>query len=189
MAKLYFRYGSMGSGKTIDLLKVSYNYKERNKEALLLTSALDNRYGKNKITTRIGISEDCYAFSSEDDLFEYVKNLTKKPDIVLVDEAQFMTKSQVDNLSDVVDYLDIPVICYGLRTDFKNELFEGSLALMELADKIEEIKTICKCGKKATCNLRIVDEKPVKDGQKIFIGGNESYIALCRKCYKEYMKD
>lgn len=187
MAKLYFRYGTMGSGKTIDLLKVAYNYRERNQDVILLTSAIDDRYGKNRITTRIGLSEECYAFFNNENLFEYVKKLKKKPDAILVDEAQFMTKEQVYNLSDVVDYLNIPVICYGLRADFKNEIFEGSLALMEMADKIEEIKTICECGSKATCNLRMIGNRPVKDGEKIFIGGNEAYIALCRKCYKKYM--
>lgn len=188
MAKLYFRYGSMGSGKTIDLLKVAYNYKERGQNVLLLTSALDDRYGKCKITTRIGIEEAAIAVSKEDNVFDLVSNTGSKVDAVLVDEVQFFSKSQIDQLSDVVDFLGIPVICYGLRCDFRNNFFEGSARLMEIADKIEEIKTICKCGKKATCNLRTIDGKPSISGDQIFIGGNESYVALCRKCYKEMLK-
>ncbi len=187
MAKLYFRYGAMGSGKTIDLLKVAYNYEERGQKVLIFTSALDNRYDVGKITTRVGLQRDAIAVNKEFDIFEYIKKEKERPDCILVDEANFLTRKQVWELSDVVDLLDIPVICYGLRSDFRLNFFEGSGPLMEIADKIEEIKTICECGAKATVNMRFVDSKAVTDGEQVFIGGNESYKSVCRKCYKKYI--
>ena len=189
MAKLYFRYGAMGSGKSIDLLKVAFNYEERNQNVFLITAGIDDRYGKEKITTRIGISKEAHTFSNDDDLFELIKNNNKKVDCVLVDEAQFLSHKNVKELSDVVDFLNIPVICYGLRADFRGELFEGSKWLLTMADKIEEIKTICECGNKATYNMRVVNGKPTISGEQILIGGNESYISVCRKCYKEKIKN
>lgn len=187
MAKLYFRYGAMGSGKTIDLLKVAYNYEERGQSVKIFTSSLDNRYGVGKITTRVGLQREAIIIDKEFDIYEYVKKLDKKPDCILIDEANFLTKKNVQELSDIVDFLNIPVICYGLRSDFKMNFFEGSLALMERADKIEEIKTICECGAKATVNMRFVDGKAVVDGEQVLIGGNESYKSVCRKCYKKYI--
>ena len=187
MAKLYFRYGAMGSGKTIDLLKVAYNYEERGQKVLIFTSALDNRYDVGKITTRVGLQRDAIAVNKEFDIFEYIKKEKERPDCILVDEANFLTRKQVWELSDVVDLLDIPVICYGLRSDFRLNFFEGSGPLMEIADKIEEIETICECGAKATVNMRFVDSKAVTDGEQVFIGGNESYKSVCRKCYKKYI--
>jgi len=187
MAKLYFRYGTMGCGKSIDLLKVAYNYKERGKFPLLITSAFDNRHGLNKITTRIGLSDYAYAFKSEENIYDYVKNFKDKIDVILADESQFFTKAQILQLADVVDILEIPVICYGLRSDFQNNLFSGSYELMAIADKIEELKTMCECGKKATCNLRVSNGIAVTEGQQIFIGGNESYLPVCRKCFKKYI--
>lgn len=187
MAKLYFRYGAMGSGKTIDLLKVAYNYEERGQKVLIFTSALDNRYDVGKITTRVGLQRDAIAVNKEFDIFEYIKKEKERPDCILVDEANFLTRKQVWELSDVVDLLDIPVICYGLRSDFRLNFFEGSGPLMEIADKIEEIKTICECGAKATVNMRFVDSKAVTDGEQVFIGGNDSYKSVCRKCYKKYI--
>lgn len=189
MAKLYFRYGAMGSGKSIDLLKVAYNYEERDGKVALYTAAIDTRYGTGKITTRIGINKEAIVFSKNTNILDSVKELEYKPDCILIDESQFLTKEQVSQIGDIVDYLNIPVICYGLRTDFRGELFEGSKELFAIADKIEEIKTICKCGKKATYNMRMVDGKPVNKGEKILIGGNESYISLCRRCYKESFKN
>lgn len=189
MSKLYFRYGAMGSGKTIDLLKVAYNYRERNQEVVIYTSSIDDRYGVGKVTTRIGIDSDARTFAKDTNIFNEIKDLDFKPDCVLVDESQFLTKEQVSELSDVVDYLDIPVICYGLRSDFRLNFFEGSEALMEIADKIEEIKTICECGRKATINMRLVNGVPTTEGEKILIGGNESYKAVCRKCYKRLTKN
>ncbi len=187
MAKLYFRYGAMGSGKTIDLLKVAYNYEERSQKVLIFTSALDNRYGVGKITTRVGLQREAIAINRDFDIYKYMKDINQKIDCVLVDEANFLTEKQVYQLSDVVDFLNIPVICYGLRSDFRLKFFEGSHPLMELADKIEEIKTICECGAKATVNMRFVDGKAVTTGDQVFIGGNESYKAVCRKCYKKYI--
>lgn len=185
MAKLYFRYGTMGSGKSIDLLKVAYNYEEKGQNVLLLTAGIDDRYSKGKITTRIGISKDANTFLEDTNLYDMIEKLENKPDCILIDEAQFLTKKQVLELSDIVDFLNIPVICYGLRSDFKLNFFSGSCALMEIADKIEEIKTICKCGKKATVNMRQIDGVPTIKGDQIMIGGNESYLPVCRKCYKE----
>lgn len=185
MAKLYFRYGTMGSGKSIDLLKVAYNYEERGGSVYLLTAGIDDRYSKGKITTRIGISKEANTFDEATSIYANVVSLKNKPDCILVDEAQFLSKKNVEELSDIVDFLNIPVICYGLRTDFRGELFEGAEALLKSADKIEEIKTICECGKKATYNMRLIDGKPTIIGNQILIGGNESYISVCRKCYKE----
>ena len=167
MSKLYFRYGAMGSGKTIDLLKVAYNYEERGQKVLIFTSALDDRYGVGKITTRVGLQRDAIIISRDFNIYKYVKDLNQKVDCILVDECSFLTKKQVYELGDIVDYLDIPVICYGLRSDFRMELFEGSKHLMEIADKIEEIKTICECGAKATINMRFVDGKAITNGSQI----------------------
>jgi len=186
MAKLYFRFGAMGSGKTIDLLKVAYNYKERGQDVQLYTAEIDNRYEVGKITTRIGLQSDAKTFNNETNIYRKIKFLKKKPACILIDEAQFLTKKQVIQLTDIVDVLDIPVICYGLRTNFRMKFFEGSKHLMEVADKIEEIKTICDCGAKATINMRLVDGVAVTTGPDILIGGNESYKAVCRKCYKKY---
>ena len=167
MSKLYFRYGAMGSGKTIDLLKVAYNYKERGQNVIIYTAKIDDRYEVGKVTTRIGIQSDALLFDSDTNIYKDTKKLDEKPDCILIDEAQFLTRRQVLQLSDIVDYLDIPIICYGLRTNFKIKFFEGSRALMELADKIEEIKTICECGKKATVNLRMINGVPVTSGPDI----------------------
>ena len=185
MSKFYFRYGAMGSGKTIDLLKVAYNYKERGQKGVIFTAKIDNRYEVGKVTTRIGIQSDAITFDNDTNFYRYIKGLDKKPDCVLVDEAQFLSRRHVMQLSDVVDMLEIPVICYGLRSDFRLNFFEGAKALMEVADKIEEIKTICECGKKATVNMRLVNGVPTTSGAQILIGGNDSYKAVCRKCYKK----
>ncbi len=187
MAKLYFRYACMGAGKSIDLLKVAFNYEERGLKVMLLTAEIDNRYEKGKITTRMGLSKEAYTFNDTVNIYNLCKSLNYTPACILIDEAQFLSKEHVDQLTDIVDYLDIPVICYGLRSDFQNELFVGSKALLTLADKIEELKTICDCGKKATCNLRIIDGKIVTSGNQVFIGDLE-YKSVCRKCYKERVK-
>ena len=183
MASLYFRYSSMNSGKSLDLLKVAFNYEERQQKVVILTSMLDTRDGTNKVSSRIGIEREAYGIKENEnilDLYDY-----NKYDCVLVDEVQFFTKKQIYQLADIVDTYNIPVICYGLRSDFKLEPFEGSMYLMTIADKIEELKTICFCGKKATVNARIVDKKIVYDGSQVQIGGNESYISVCRKHFKE----
>lgn len=185
MSKLYFRYGAMGSGKTIDLLKVAYNYKERGQKVIIFTAKIDNRYEVGKITTRIGIQADALIFDNETNFYRQIKQLEEKPDCILIDESQFLNRKQVLQLSDVVDFLDIPVICYGLRSDFQMKFFTGSGPLMEMADKIEEIKTICECGKKATINMRMINGVPTTTGSQVLIGGNDSYKSVCRKCYKK----
>lgn len=187
MAKLYFRYGAMGSGKTIDLLKVAYNYRERNQSVLIYTASIDNRYEVGKITTRIGIQSDAKIFDKNTNFYKDISEMEEKPDCILIDEAQFLEEKHALQLTDVVDYLKIPVIFYGLRTDFRMKFFAGSKALMEVADKIEEIKTICECGQKATINMRLVDGVPTVEGAKILIGGNDSYKSVCRKCYKKFI--
>ncbi len=185
MAKLYFRYGTMASGKSIELLRVNYNYNENNKKTLCLTTTKDDRYDKGKITSRIGMSIDAIYYENVN-IFNLVKK-TKNISCVLIDESQFLTKEQVFQLSDIVDILNIPVICYGLRSDFKMYSFEGSKYLMSIADSIEEIKTICsKCKtKKAIVNARFENDIIVTEGEQIKIGGNETYKPLCRICFKK----
>ena len=193
MAKIYFRYGAMGSSKSANILMVRYNYEERGQYAVLLKPRTDNRDGKHEIRYRIGLSapaeyvDDFLKEISEswDGKSEEYLYRGKKVDAVLVDEAQFLLEEEVDTLSDIVDFFDIPVICYGLRTDFLNHLFPGSKRLMEIADVIEEVPTVCWCGKRAQCNTRYADGKIVKEGSHIMLGSNESYVALCRKHYKE----
>ena len=184
MAKLYFRYGAMGSSKTANALMVHYNYIERGLKALLLKPKLENRDGQSCIKSRIGLEHECRFV---EDFIEEIGNSwskTRKYDAIVVDEAQFLTEEQVDWFSEVVDRAGIPVICYGLRTDFQSKVFPGSKRLLEIADKIEEVKTVCWCGKKATNNARIKDGRIVRDGDQVFMGGNESYTALCRMHYK-----
>ena len=175
MAKLYFRYGAMGSSKTANAVMVQYNYQERGQKALMLKPRLDNRDGERVVGSRAGLHAAC----------SYMEEIDQLPlrdyDCVIVDEAQFLKKAQVERLVEIVDQMNIPVICYGLRTDFQGNLFEGSQWLLAWADTIEEIKTVCWCGRKATNNARVLDGRVVKDGQQILLGGNESYVALCRR--------
>ena len=175
MAKLYFRYGAMGSSKTANAVMVQYNYQERGQRALMLKPRLDNRDGERFVGSRAGLRAPCSDVEEMDAL------PLKEYHCIIVDEAQFLSKAQVQKLVGVVDQLHIPVICYGLRTDFRGELFEGSQWLLAWADTIEEIKTVCWCGRKATNNARVLDGRVVKDGQQILLGGNESYVALCRR--------
>lgn len=184
MAQLYYKYGTMNSGKTIEILKVAYNYEEQGKPVVIMTSSLDNRDAFGVVSSRIGMRREAMPISPETDIFGYVANLAEKPYCVLVDECQFLTRANVYDLARVVDELDVPVMAFGLKNDFKNDLFEGSQYLLLLADKIEEIKTICQyCSKKATMVLRIKDGKPVYEGEQVQIGGHESYISVCRKHY------
>lgn len=189
MAKLFFRYSTMNAGKSIDLLRCNHNYIENGKKTMCLTSAKDNRYGVGKITSRVGISIDATPICEDTNIFDIVKD--NDISCVFVDEAQFLNKKQVFQLSDIVDTLNIPVICYGLRSDFKLEVFEGSKYLLSISDKLEEIKTICfECkSKKAIINARIFDNKIVEEGEQIQIGGNETYRPLCRKCYKKILNN
>jgi thymidine kinase len=188
MAKLYFYYSAMNAGKSTILLQASYNYQERGMETLLFSPAIDTRYKKGHIFSRIGLEAASNSFTAKDNLFEALENRIKKTNklkCIFIDEAQFLTKTQVLQLSDIVDKLHIPVLCYGLRSDFRGEPFEGSLYLLVLADEISEIKTICHCGRKAIMNMRIdAAHRKVSKGVQVEIGGNERYIAVCRKHFK-----
>ena len=183
MAQLFFRYGAMNSGKTIEILKVAHNYEGQHKHVVILTSGLDNRDEVGYVSSRIGLRRPAIPIFDETDVYEIVAS-KQNIDCVLVDEAQFLKKHHVIELTRIVDELGIPVMTFGLKNDFRNQLFEGSEYLLLYADKIEEMKTICWfCAKKATMNLRIHDGKPVYDGEQIMIGGNEAYFPVCRKHY------
>lgn len=184
MAQLFFKYGAMNSGKSIEILKVAHNYEEQDKPVVMFTSALDNREDVGIISSRIGLKREANLIYKKTNLYDEVKKLSYKPACVLIDEAQFLTKDHVLQLAHIVDDLGIPVMAFGLKNDFRNELFEGSEYLLLYADKIEEMKTICWfCHKKATMNMRMHDGKPVYTGEQIQIGGNESYYPVCRKHY------
>lgn len=190
MAKLYFYYSTMNAGKSTTLLQSDYNYRERNMNTLIYTAAIDDRFGAGKVSSRIGIHREANLFHKDTDLFAEIAQHTEQQKLhcILVDEAQFLTKAQVYQLSNVVDELNIPVLCYGLRTDFQAELFEGSKYLLAWADQLEELKTICHCGRKANFVLRLNEQgKVVKDGEQIQIGGNDSYLSVCRLHFKEMM--
>ena len=187
MAKLYFSYSAMNAGKSTVLLQASHNYGERGMQTMLFTAKLDNRSSVGNITSRIGLSEKALTFENKDNLFNLVEKGNRKEKIscVFIDEAQFLTSNQVWELSEVVEKLNIPVMCYGLRTDFQGNLFEGSARLLAIADELKEIKTICHCGKKAIMVVRLdSDGKVIKEGAQIEIGGNEKYVSLCRKHWK-----
>ena len=183
MAKLYFYYSAMNAGKSTTLLQSSYNYRERGMNTLILQPEIDTRFGAGKVASRIGIEAQAVTFSTADNLLSKVGAVHAHSPLhcVLVDEAQFLTKQQVRQLSDVCDSLDVPVLAYGLRTDFQGNLFEGSRHLLAWADTLSEIKTICHCGRKATMVLRIDAEgKAIKDGNQVQIGGNDRYLSVCR---------
>ena len=187
MAKLYFRYGAMGCGKTAQLLQVAFNYKERGMNAIVMKPSIDTKADK-KIQTRIGIEREVeYLIRENDNVFEVVSSKFRDVDCILVDEAQFLKRDQVDELMQIVVNLEIPVICYGLRTDFLTNGFTGSTRLLEIAHTIEELKTICKCGKKAMFNARYKDGVIVKDGEVVAIDNDSSikYIAMCPVCYNK----
>ena len=189
MAKLHFYYSAMNAGKTTTLLQSSYNYRERGLKTLLFKPEVDTREGKGFISSRIGLQADAIEFTSGFDFFDYVeKHITRetKPACILVDEVHFISKSQVLQLAKIVDTFNIPVLCYGLRTDFMGEPFEGSKYLLGLAEELTEIKTICHCGRKATMNVRIDSYgRPVREGEQIEIGGNDRYISTCRKHFND----
>lgn len=184
MAQLYYRYGAMNSGKSIEILKVAHNYEEQDKPVILFTSAIDDRDKVGQIASRIGLNRTAIPIGDNTNVFEEVKELNFTPACVLIDEAQFIKKEHVYQLAQIVDLMNIPVMAFGLKNDFKNDLFEGSKYLLLYADKIEELKTICWfCHKKATMNMRLFDGKPVYTGEQIQIGGNESYYPVCRMHY------
>ena len=192
MAKLYFQYSTMNAGKSTLLLQASHNYQERGMETYLITARFDKRAGDGKIGSRIGISSDGDTFDNQESMFQKIKSRlqTGPCSCVFIDEAQFLTEEQVWQLARVVDDLNVPVMCYGLRVDFQGKLFPGSAALLAIADEMREIRTICYCGKKATMVIR-QDENGnvIKDGAQIQIGGNETYISLCRRHWREAIGD
>jgi len=188
MAKLYFYYSSMNAGKSTALLQSSYNYRERGMNTLVLAPDFDDRYGGGKVTSRIGIETEAKTFRPEDDLLEQIEELCKESPLhcVLIDEAQFLTKNQVFQLGEVTDKLNIPVLAYGLRTDFQGEPFEGSKYLLAWSDNLKELKAICDCGSKATMVVRFDEAgNAVTEGSQIEIGGNDRYVSMCRKHFKE----
>ena len=184
MAQLYFYYSAMNAGKSTSLLQSAHNYREQGMNVLMFTAAIDDRFGSNSISSRIGLTEPALTFSNTTDLLADISAATRQKTIscVLLDEAQFLTRAQVDQLSQVVDEFHIPVLCYGIRTDFRGELFAGSQRLLAIADKLKELKTVCQCGKKATMVVRLdADGKPMQQGEQVEIGGNERYESKCRK--------
>ncbi|WP_276352086.1 thymidine kinase [Cohnella caldifontis] len=189
MAQLYYKYGTMNSGKSFEIIKVAHNYEEQGKPVILFTPAIDDRAGKEWIGSRSGMSRKAIPVDEQTDLYEYVKSFQPEPGLknvycVLVDEAQFLKQRHILQLTRVVDELGIPVMAFGLKNDFQNRLFEGSYYLLIYADKIEEIKTICwYCDRKATMVIRFRDGVPVNEGEQIQIGGNEDYKPVCRRCY------
>lgn len=184
MAKLYFKYGAMGSSKTANALITKFNYEERDMKVWLIKPSVDNRDGDKTVKSRIGLEAAADAILPTDNIVDIYKE-REKVDVIVADECQFFTERQIDEMRYIVDVYDIPVLCFGLRTDFRTKLFSGSRRLFELADSITEIKTICSCGSKATVNARIApDGRVITSGQQIFLGGNDSYVAMCHKCYK-----
>lgn len=185
MAKLTFHYGAMGSSKTANALMVAYNYHERGQRALILKPGVDTRDGSHIVRSRIGLEHSCWL------LEDFFRELERDPTFLqayqalIVDEVQFAAPEQIDAFSDIVDQYDIPVLCYGLRCDFQNKFFPGSRRLMEIADEIKEIKTICWCGKKATCNARYGPQGIIKEGAQVELGANDRYVSLCRKHFKQ----
>jgi len=192
MAKLYFHYSTMNAGKSTTLLQASHNYREGGMATYLLTAQFDTRAGEGRIASRIGIGEPADTFNPDDDMFAKVSaRLAQGPlACVFIDEAQFLTRDQVWQLARVVDDLGVPAMCYGLRVDFRGELFPGSAALLALADEMREVRTICACGKKATMVVRKgPDGRALKDGAQVLIGGNETYVSLCRRHWREAVGD
>lgn len=184
MAKLYFRYGCMGSSKTANALMTRFNYLEMGYQVLLLKPAIDSRWTKDEVVSRIGLSARAILFSKEDSIKKIAEDFGKV-DCIVMDECQFATSEQVDELREIVDDLDIPAFCYGLRTDFMTKMFPGSMRLFELSDSITEMKSICECGQKAIVNARFDGGKVVYEGEQVVLGGNDRYKAMCYKCWNE----
>lgn len=181
MAKLYFYYGAMGSSKTANALMTHFNYEEVGQKALLCKPQIDTRDGVGVVHSRIGLAEKCIAV---EELVKMPEEEIRAYDCIIVDEVQFATPEQIEFMSDIVDFMDVPVVCYGLRSDFQNKLFPGSEKLIAIADVIQELKTVCWCGRKATCNTRYNENGVVRSGPQVMLGANDSYVALCRKHYK-----
>ena len=190
MAKLYFYYASMNAGKSTNLLQADFNYRERGMRTLLFTAAVDNRFAAGTIASRIGLTAPATPFDADTNILGCIEHELAVGPIacVMVDEAQFLTKAQVAGLAHACDALDLPVLTYGLRTDFRGELFEGAGRLLALADELVEIKSVCRCGRKASMNLRVdADGRPIAEGLQTDIGGNDRYVALCRRHFSEAM--
>ena len=185
MAKLYFKYGAMGSSKTAQALITKYNYEENDLKVWLIKPSADTRDGAEVLRSRIGLEAQVEVIPPETDIYaRFLGSRVRRSDVIIVDECQFLTEKQIDQLRSIVDEHNIPVMCFGLRTDFQTHLFPGSRRLMEVADTIQEIKTICDCGAKATVNARIDGTGHiVTEGAQVVLGGNDSYIAMCHKCY------
>ena len=190
MAKLYFKYGAMGSSKTAQALTTKFNYEERGMKVWLIKPSTDDRDGTDVVKSRIGLYAPCSSIPQDTDLFTAFKNQHGDADVIIADECQFFTEEQIDQLRRIVDECDIPVLCFGLRTDFLCHLFSGSRRLFETADSISEIKTICSCGSKATVNARLDSGmRIVTEGAQVMIGGNETYIAMCHRCWRKKIKN
>ena len=189
MAKLNFKYGAMGSSKTAQALITKYNYEENDMSVWLIKPSADVRDGVNILRSRIGLYAEVDIMTPEMDIYEAFRSRGGKCDAVIADEAQFLTPEQIDQLRQIVDDFNVPVMCFGLRTDFQTKLFPGSRRLMEIADTIQEIKTICDCAAKATVNARVSDGYVVTEGAQVMLGGNDAYIAMCPRCYKRAIKE
>ena len=189
MAKLYFKYGAMGSSKTANALITKFNYEERGMKVWLIKPSVDTRDGKHTIKSRIGLSAEADVIGENDSISELLES-KKDVDVIISDECQFFKAQQIDQLREIVDFKGIPVMCFGLRTDFKTQLFEGSKRLFEVADSITEIKTICSCGRKATVNSRIDENGFVQTkGRQVLLGDNDRYIAMCHRCFAKAVRD
>ncbi len=187
MAKLYFKFGAMGCSKTAQALITKFNYEERNMKVLLLKPAIDNRDGDTVVKSRIGLMQEAIAVAADEDLVALYKTKYSDCKVIIVDECQFLTPEQVDQLADVVIECNIPVLCFGLSTDFTTHLFPGSKRLFEIAESISEIKSVCTCGAKATVNARLDDNgNIVTEGSQVLLGGNDRYVAMCRRCWLKY---
>lgn len=185
MANLIFYYGAMGSSKSANALMMEYNYREKNRKPLLIKTNTDTRDGKYVIKSRIGLEHECILLDEFLEAYHEDKGFVQQYDVIIVDEIQFASQQQIDDLSDIVDFLDISVICYGLRCDFQNKFFPGSKRLMEIANEIHECETICWCGRRALCNTRYNAKGIVRVGNQVELGGNDTYVSLCRKHFKE----
>ena len=189
MAKLYFKYGVMGSSKTAQALITKFNYEERGMTVWLVKPQIDNRDSEHLIKSRIGLSSAAYELPYQENIYEVFRSLDQKIDVIIVDEAQFLSEDQVDQLALIVIDYNIPVLCFGLRTDFRTKTFPGSKRLLEIADSLTEIKTICSCGKKATVNVRMDSKgRIITEGEQILIGGNDTYTPMCYQCFIEGLK-
>ena len=190
MAKLYFKYGAMGSSKTAQALITKYNYEENDLKVWLIKPSADTRDGAQLLRSRIGLESLVEVIAPDVDVYaRFLGSRVRRCDVIIVDECQFLTEEQIDQLRSIVDDHNIPVMCFGLRTDFQTKLFPGSRRLMEVADTIQEIKTICDCGAKATVNARISDGYIVTEGAQVVLGGNDCYIAMCHRCYIRGIKE